>query len=207
MVKSFRFSPAPSLENCDRPLLKAALRDRRSVVFCTPGRENHELDRRALTDRQLRDTARIDDLAEAGRRRVDGRGGGGHRDLIGELTRLEGGVDVEDFSDVQVDVLADVLAEAGQRDGDAIGPGVEERHAVVAFLVRSRRRRHAGVDVRDFDCRPGDNAAGGIRHAALKGAARLLAEDQRRKREHDAGSDDRDDSRTHSGALLGTRTS
>jgi hypothetical protein len=37
MVKSFFFSPTPSVENCDRPLLKAALRDRRSVVTVTPG--------------------------------------------------------------------------------------------------------------------------------------------------------------------------
>ena len=37
IVKSFFFSPTPSVENCDRPLLKAALRDRRSVVTVTPG--------------------------------------------------------------------------------------------------------------------------------------------------------------------------
>ena len=37
MVKSFFFSPTPSVENCESPLLKAALRDRRSVTTVTPG--------------------------------------------------------------------------------------------------------------------------------------------------------------------------
>ncbi len=106
MVKSFRFSPAPSLDHCDRPLLNAALRERRSVVFCTPGARITSSTAVPSRIGQLGDAPRIDDLAEAGRRRVDSRDGRGHRDFIGELTRLEGGVDVEDFGDVQLDVLS-----------------------------------------------------------------------------------------------------
>jgi hypothetical protein len=171
MVKSFRFSPAPSLDHCDRPLLNAALRERRSVVFCTPGA------------RITSSTAVPSRIGSSEMRRASTTWPSPDDDVSTVLTaaltvtssvswpRLEGGVDVEDFGDVQVDVRTDVLAEAAERDGDAIRPRIEERDAVVAFLVRSRRRRHAGVDVHDFDGRARDDAAGGVRHTALKGAA------------------------------------
>ena len=73
IVKSFFFSPTPSVENCDSPLLNAALRERRSVVDRHAGREDDQLDRAALANRQLGDPARIDDLAELGGRAIDRR--------------------------------------------------------------------------------------------------------------------------------------
>ncbi len=160
-------------------------------------REDDELDRGAFADRQLGDPAGVDDLPEAGRRGIDHGGGGADGHLVGDPSWLQRGVHVQHLGDVQVDVLADELAETVERDGDAIGSGVEERHTEVALLVRGRRRADAGCDVGDFHGRTRHDRSARIGHSALQRATRLLRPGQRGPGGDQAHGQGRDDPRFH----------
>ena len=157
MVKSLRFSPAPSLENCDRPLLNAA-----------------------FPDRQFGDAPRVDDLPEAGRRSIDRDGGGAHRDLVGDVAGRQRRVHGQHVGDVQFDLAAPERAEPVECHAHTIGTGNEERHPVVALVVRRRRRLESGGEVGDRDGRARHHPAALIDHLALNGSACLLRVDRRR---------------------------
>ncbi len=174
MVKSLRFSPAPSLENCDRPLLNAALRDRRSVVLATPGARitsSTAVPSRIGSSEMRRASTTCPSPADV------------PSTTAAVALTVTSSLSVPGFNvasigqhvgDVQPHVLADELAEAVERHGDAVGAGDQERDAVVAFVVRGRGGGEAGRGVGDFDGRAWDDGAAFIGDAALDGAAGLL---------------------------------
>jgi hypothetical protein len=139
------------------------LRERRSVTTVTP-----------FANRQLGDPARVDHLPELGRGAVDCRRGGRDRHFVGDGADLQGRIHREQVRDVELDVVADELAEAREADRDPVGAGVQKRRPITALIVRRRRRDDAGRDVEHLDGGAGNGGAARVDDAALNRAARIL---------------------------------
>ncbi len=77
---------------------------------------------------------------------------------------------------MDLDVVADELAEPVQGDGDAIVAGYEKRDAIAAGLIRGGGCDDAGGDVENFDGGAGHRAAARVDDASLDRAARFLCE-------------------------------
>ena len=138
----------------------------------------------AVGRRQLRDAARVDDVAERGVGGLEERriGKDGHR--LDGLADAEREVDLEPIGDADLDLTCRLL-EALELGVHLIDAGNQIGSLIEADVVRDDGDGGAHLLVGDGDGRSRDDAAARIANRAGDGAARVLCRDRRRERERD----------------------
>ena len=101
--------------------------------------------------RHLHDALVVDDLADAGRSRLDHCAARGHGDLFAEPADDEGDIDRRVAVDLEDDAITDVSLKSLDNDFDLIGPDRKVRYDVGAVGAGMHRARHARIGLRDGD--------------------------------------------------------
>ena len=137
-------------------------------------RGDHALEVAAEAERHRRDLLALDDAAGVGAIRLQRRRVGADRQHFGDGAGFEREVDADGRVDVDADVLAHDLLEAGQLGFDAIDAVLQVRERVEPVLVGDGRRADAGALVGGGDGGTGHGAAARVGDAAEQRAAHGL---------------------------------
>ena len=147
------------------------------------GREAHDLVRVAVDQGELRDSPRVHGEAHVRARRVEDGALRGHVDRLLHAPDLEHDGQVAGLADLDLDLVLDVLLEAGDLDRHLVGAGEEEVEQEQPLAAGRRGGRGSPCRVGQSHRRPGDRGLRGVRDAAGDPSAGFLGAGRRRKEE------------------------
>ncbi len=129
------------------------------------GGQVDELREVARVDRQIHDRLLRADVAERRALGLDDRAGGHDLSRLAHLTDFQLQVNARNLANLESDVRPVGRFEARLLHGDLIRARRQQRHGVIALVVRRGLSRDAGQSLRDGQGCPGDNRAARVGYA------------------------------------------